>query len=393
MPAIEYADVLKKSFWDKKKGTLDGASALDDALKVLQKKHEAVDWPKLAAGWAKGMDDARRLKAQFDLLDKLYRAKASPLRLEANELAALADKAAKGKDASKPLRDACALISRAALAYGKAIAGGLDELTAEYDKAQGALPAEDEDEEPSSVLIDPKRLLKQLQLCKADPARQVYFALLDDGDQNPVLVVHVRIAGRALLARLIKDTGIKKGAFGLLSLDGSNLKLVVEKKVSGLVKRIRIPIRLCGFKLGKVALVDDKGTVLDEDLDDEDKDKLAEDQASRPVQQKAAGAAGPGLNEALALWSQARERAITELKSVARQIADLKDPESGKAVMQISAVVKQLTAEPRTAQQVGELVRYIDKDDVVLDVSDMAQDIRTPLLKALAQVHRAVSAG
>lgn len=392
MPAIEYADVLKKSFWDKKKGTLDGASALDDALKALQKKHEAVDWPKLATGWAKGLDDAKRLKAQFDLLDKLYRTKASPLRLEANELAALADKTAKGKDASKPLRDACALISRAAVAYGKAVAAGLEELTAEFDKAQGALPAEDEDEEPSSVLIDPKRLLKQLQLCKADPARQVYFALLDDGDQSPVLVVHVRIAGRALLAKLIKDTGIKKGAFGLLSLDGSNLKLVVEKKVSGLVKRIRIPIRLCGFKLGKVALVDDKGTVLDEDLDEEDKDKQAEDQASKPVPQKAAGAAGAGLNEALALWSQARERAITELKSVARQIADLKDPESGKAVMQISAVVKQLTAEPRTAQQVGELVRYIDKDDVVLDVSEMTQDIRTPLLKALAQVHRAVSA-
>jgi Mg/Co/Ni transporter MgtE len=77
---------------------------------------------------------------------------------------------------------------------------------------------------------------------------------------------------------------------------------------------------------------------------------------------------------------------------VAKEIAELKDPESAKAVIEISAVVKNLTVEPTTPQQIAELVRYLDKDDVVLDVSEFASDIRTPLLKVLAQLHKAVSA-
>ncbi|HET6789715.1 MAG TPA: hypothetical protein VFH49_17255, partial [Aquabacterium sp.] len=87
-----------------------------------------------------------------------------------------------------------------------------------------------------------------------------------------------------------------------------------------------------------------------------------------------------------------REVAITALKGVAGEIAALKDPESAKAVIEISAVVKNLTAEPRTPAQVAELMRYIDKDDVVLDVSELAHDIRTPLLKALMQLHKVLPA-
>lgn len=382
MPAIELADELKKAHWDKKKGALEGASSLEDLLKSLQKKHEAVDWPKLATGWAKGAPNLGNLKARFELLDKLYRTKASPLRLEANEVASAADKAAKAKDASKALKDACTLIAKAALAYGKAIAAGLDELAAEFDKASKALPDDDQDDDPESALIDPKRLYKQLQLCRADAARQVFFAFLDDGgDQEPVLVLHPRLQGRTMLAKLIKDTGLKKGAFGQLSLDGVNLKLVVEKKISGLVKRIRIPIKACGFKLGKVALLDEKGAMLDEDLADE---KDAVDQGKAPV------SGAQAVKEALGAWTKARELALKELKSVAAEITALRDPESAKAVMQISAVAKQLTPEPSSKAQVAELVRYVDKDDVVLDVSEMAHDIRTPLLKALAQLHKAV---
>jgi hypothetical protein len=392
MPNIAYPDELKKSHWDKKKGALEGATALEVALKELQKQHEAFDWGKVAAGWAKGMGDAAKLQALHEALDKLYRTKASPLKLLAGGVETAADKAAKAKDAAKPLKEACAAITKAALVYGKAIAKGLDELEAEMALALKAVkPKEDEgaegDAEEDSALVDPKRLLKQLQQCKADPARVVNFAYLDDGKQDPVLVVSPRLSGRTMMVKLVKDIGIKTGSFGLLSLDETLLKLVVEKKYSGLVKRIRIPIRGCGFKLGKVLLVDEKGATLDEDHEDSD-------QASTPGTEKSGSGstAGAPLADALQLWSEARAKAIASLKGVAKEIADLKDPDSAKAVVEISAVLKNLTAEPRTAQQVAELVRYIDQDDVVLDVSEFASDIRTPLLKALAQLQRTVSA-
>jgi hypothetical protein len=407
MPTLAYPDDLKKSFWDKKKGALDGATDLQDRLKALQKQHEAVDWPKLADGWSKGITEPDKLDAVYQPLDKLYRAKVAPLRLEAAQLAMAADKAGKAKEAGKPLKDAAALISRAGTNFAKAVAAGLDALEAEFAQASQALlkakktakgdEAGGEDDEPASALIDPKRLLKQLQLCKNDPQRLVNFAYLDDGRQDPVLVLHPRLAGRGLMAKLVKDLGIKTGSFGMLSLDGTVLRLVVEKKYGGLVKRIRIPIRACGFKLGKVLLVDEKGQTLDQDQEeDQDAEQAkADGAAAKPA---ATGGANPkaappatSLDVPLQAWAKARGDAIVVLKDVAREIAELKDPESGQAVIQISAVVKNLSAEPRTLSQVAQLVRYVGDDDVVSDVSDMANDIRTPLLKALAQLHRALA--
>lgn len=404
MPHLDYPDALKKSFWDKKKGALDGAAEVLELLKALQKKHEAIDWPKLADGWTRGVADADKLSAVYQPIDKLYRTKVAPLRLEAAQLAMAADKAGKAKDASKPMREAVALISKTATQYARSVAAGLDALEAEFVQASHALKKAaasqkdsdaEGDDEPASALLDPKRLLKQLNLCKADTKRQLNFAYLDDGQADPLLAVHPRITGRPLMARLVKDTGIKKGSFGLLSLDGNLLRLVVEKKLSGLVKRIRIPIRASGFRLGKVTLVDESGQVLDEGDDDERVEQEGEEAtADTTPATKATPAARPGnLDASLQQWAQARQAAITTLKDVARTIADMKDPESAQAVLQISAVVKNLTAEPRTPAQVAELARYLNGDDVVLDVSELANDIRTPLLKALSQLHKAVAAG
>jgi hypothetical protein len=385
MPTIDYPDELKKSFWDKKKGALDSATPVQDQLKTLQKKHEAVEWTKLEPGWAKGLAKAE-LQKTFDVLDKLYRTKAAPLRLEANSLVSAADKAAKAKDASKELKTAATTITKAAEAYAKAIAAGLDALEAEHKAASKNLPDdaegdEDDEGEASSTLVDPKRLFKQLTLCKADVARQVNFAFLDDGKQAPVLVLHPRLSGRSLLAKLVKDIGIKTGAFGMISLDNTDLKLVVEKKVSGLVKRIRIPIKACGFKLGKVALLDEQGQSLDEDLGDEAELEAAETQSTETT--APASENKVTQDQALQVWAKVRETAMASLKQAAKDIAALKDPESTKAIIELNAVIKNITAEPRSKAQVADLIRYIDKDDVVLDVSEFASDIRTPLLKAL----------
>jgi hypothetical protein len=394
MPDFSYPQELSKSYWDKKKGSLDGAAELEGLLKALEKKHDGVDWKSFAPGWSKpAAQDAAKLKALYEALDKSYRTKASPLKNEAGAVASAADKAAKAKTAGKPLKDACSAIDKAATLYGKAITDGLDALEREHEQAAKAdvkLSAEqdgDGEDEASSALLDPKRLLKQLQLCKADPARQLHFALLDDGKQDPMLAVHVRQTGRSLFAKLVKDIGIKTGAFGQLSLDGVDLLLVVEKKVSGLAKRIRIPIRACGFKLGKVRQLGPDGESLEEDQGDP-----AEQDKGGSVGSHGGSTGAAALEVALTDWQRAREAAITALKMAAKEIAEMRDPESAKAILEIQAVIKNLTERPASAQQVAELTRYVDQDDVVLDVSEFASDIRTPLLRALDELSKGLAA-
>ena len=89
----------------------------------------------------------------------------------------------------------------------------------------------------------------------------------------------------------------------------------------------------------------------------------------------------------MAEWQKKRTAAVAALKSVATKIASAKHASSAKAIMEIQAVMKNLTAEPTTLQQVTELQKYLGSDDVVQDVCELAEDIRTPLLRALHGLH------
>jgi len=91
---------------------------------------------------------------------------------------------------------------------------------------------------------------------------------------------------------------------------------------------------------------------------------------------------------ALSAWKAAREEAIAKLKEVGKEIAIANHPDSAPALIELKAVIANLTAEPSTAQQIAEVERYLD-DDVVLDVCEFAHDIRTPLLEALLQLKQA----
>jgi len=106
------------------------------------------------------------------------------------------------------------------------------------------------------------------------------------------------------------------------------------------------------------------------------------------------GNAAPGKNAAQAMdeWKARRAAAVTSLKSVATQVANAKHASSAKAIIELQAVIKNLTAEPSTLQQVSELQRWLADDDVVNDVCELAEDIRTPLLGALGQLRTALAA-
>src|SRR6478609_6552708 len=86
----------------------------------------------------------------------------------------------------------------------------------------------------------------------------------------------------------------------------------------------------------------------------------------------------------LAAWKAAREAAIAQLREVAQEVAAANHEDSAAALIELKAVIANLTAEPTTPQQVTDLERYLGEDDVVLDVCEFAHDVRTPLLQALA---------
>ena len=77
---------------------------------------------------------------------------------------------------------------------------------------------------------------------------------------------------------------------------------------------------------------------------------------------------------------------LDSLKALARTLAAAKHAGSAKAIIEVNAVMKNLTAVPASPQQVRELERYLGQDDVVHDICELDRDIRTPLLKALVQL-------
>ena len=72
-------------------------------------------------------------------------------------------------------------------------------------------------------------------------------------------------------------------------------------------------------------------------------------------------------------WQKQRTEAAAKLKSVAARIAAAKHPSSAKAILEIQAVIKNLTPEPSTLQQVTELQNYLGSDDIVQDVCELAR--------------------
>lgn len=94
----------------------------------------------------------------------------------------------------------------------------------------------------------------------------------------------------------------------------------------------------------------------------------------------------------MATWKTRRTAAVNSLKAVATQVAEAKHDSSAKAIIELQAVIKNLVPEPSTLAQVSELQRWLENDDVVSDVCELSDDIRTPLLGALTELRTALAA-
>lgn len=202
----------------------------------------------------------------------------------------------------------------------------LSEAESMQKKMQAAADEEDEDSAPSA-LVDPKLLLKQLTMCRRDPDRHMSFAFVDAKDKQPaMLALHPRMGTRALFSKLQAASGVKTGAYGTAWVDGTSLMLQLDKPLSGLVKKVRPPVKACGFKIAKAVLWNEDGTVFEQD-------ELPEDAVDGDQAPAAAAAAAtpaetaPGAPMAPAARYAAR---LEALEPRVRQAAADGSPDTGK---------------------------------------------------------------
>jgi hypothetical protein len=299
----EYPDELKLAYWDKKKGSIPSGHEVGDKLKALLKKHDAVDWKLFDAAWPKTAKTADDLQQAFALRDRLYRGSVFALKKDALGLVSTAKSMEKEKGAAKPVLDAAKAIVKAANAYADAVDEGIDTLKSLHDKALAALPkkadnqaeskgGDGEDDEPGSALLDPKRLVAQLKQCQRTPDRIVQFAFVDAAGKNQpaVLAMHPKMSSTSLFNKLKTETGGKTGAYGSAWVDGTSLMLRLDKPLSGLVKKMRAAVKAGGFRVAKVVLWKEDGTVFEQD--DEPMDEADADKPADVAQANAPGAPG-----------------------------------------------------------------------------------------------------
>lgn len=102
------------------------------------------------------------------------------------------------------------------------------------------------------------------------------------------------------------------------------------------------------------------------------------------------GTASAASAPAMAAWKSARGKAVADLHAVAKQVGAMDDfPEAAQAMILLRAIAANLTEEPATPQQVAELQRYIESDDIIDEAEEpngfgIEIALKAPLLAALA---------
>ncbi len=105
----------------------------------------------------------------------------------------------------------------------------------------------------------------------------------------------------------------------------------------------------------------------------------------------------PALAAALQAWTAARTDAVGQLAKLVAAFKTSNHPQAAAGIALLDAVIKkQLTPRPATPQQVNELVRYVNTDDIFTDVETpnpfgFTVNVRQPLLAALAELKKHVA--
>ncbi len=186
-------------------------------------------------------------------------------------------------------------------------------------KAKEEEADEGEDDEPDSALLDTKKLLAALNLCKRDPDKVMQFGFTDARDKVPAaLALSPKVNGRKLFAKLQAATGIKTGAYGSAWVADNSLMLQLDKPLSGLVKKIRAPLKACGFKVSKVVLWSEDGSVFEQDED-------ADDTAQGKPSEKDGQSSQSDADKLKASFEQRKKALYADISAAVRDNAPGKD--------------------------------------------------------------------
>jgi hypothetical protein len=94
----------------------------------------------------------------------------------------------------------------------------------------------------------------------------------------------------------------------------------------------------------------------------------------------------PATPPAVDRWNAERAAAVAKLQEEIKVVVATKDPDAGHAELELKAVMKQLNGQLETRQQATEMERYLQQDEVVADVCELAFDLKTPLLRILNEI-------
>lgn len=272
---------------------------------MVDKYLSEKDWKNASKGTAWKADPMAKALAAFEKAEKGTPIAALEALAEVEKQSAVLGKSAKG---DKPLTAWLAELEKTIARRRRELDKARDEAeAAQKSKGKGDGAGDDEEEGAAGLLLDPKRLLAQLTLLKRDPERRANFAFVDAGDRREaVLALSPKLAGRKMFTLLQQATGVKVGAYGTAWLDGLVLVLQLDKPFSGLVKKVRGPVRDCGFRITKVVLWDASGAVLEESAEEADgKGADQAPEASVPLQGK------PSADDRATLFEQ-RLRALAK---------------------------------------------------------------------------------
>jgi len=342
---------------------------------VSDKTLTEAEWKKFAKG--RSLKDAALLTA----MTELHKAKAPE-----DQLAAMDD-----------IEKQSELLRKANKA-DKQVTGYLDDLDkalvkerklAEAEARKAAAEQEEDEEEESPTLLTTK-MMPLLREVRKGAVLQVMIA--SAGKDCVVLVSRKPIGPprRKLLTAELGTTSGVKFVTGECLFEANAHTFVLLTQAAGMAKKIKEALLAQTGQRYKIRVRGEDPNDIDDDGDPAEPDPdTVPSTSAPPVSEQEGGAAQFEL--ALDGWRSARGAAVAKLKALAKEVADAKLPDSATAIIQMSAVLKNLTAEPRTAQQVSELMRYVSEDDIVLDVCEIDGDIRTPMVNALQAMQRAMS--
>jgi len=352
-----------------------------------------ASWKAFAKG--RSYKDAPLLKALAALL-KAEKEGAQPLLDALDDVDDAAQSLLKGVKGDKELSS---YVTEMGKAVEKSRTQAKNAMREDANKAKAAAKKadaeEEEEEEPALIGTKMLPLIRQVK----NGGGPFPAMCVTDGKVAAVLVsrTHPPQSRRKMLMDYLGLTGGVKCHIGECMFEDKVVTFVFPTQPAGLAKKIRMALFNQIDMRVKVRVRGENPEDIDEDLTEEGKegyasgdgDASASDDGDKSA--KTAEAASAGMDRAMGEWRTARNMAVTLIQTLARDIAAAKLPQAVEGITLATTVARKLSVDPKTAAAVAELIDFVDQDPVVKDISDIEQDIRTPLKEALEGLRQALA--